>query len=139
MVACLLPMATAMEKTGVVGIVGESMSGIGFAYGPLAALAAVYLVTSLLNIIISFTPLTLLIAPIAMHIALQLNVNPLPFMFAVAAAAGLCFGSSFSTPSNALVVSAGRYTFMDYLTIGLPLQLLLGAVLIIAIPLMFPF
>ncbi|MDR2870648.1 MAG: SLC13 family permease [Deferribacteraceae bacterium] len=139
MVSCLLPLATAMEKTGVVGIVGEHMSSIGFAYGPLVALAVIYIVTSLLNIIISFTPLTLLIAPIAMHIALALGCDPLPFMFAVAAAAGLCFGSSFSTPSNALVVSAGRYTFMDYLVIGLPLQLLLGVVLIIAIPMIFPF
>ena len=139
MIACMLPLATAMDKTGIVAIVGNKMSSIGIAYGPLAALGAIYIITSLLNTVISFTPLALLIAPIAMRIALQLDCDPLPFMFAVAASAGLCFGSSFSTPSNALVVSAGRYTFMDYLKIGLPLQLLLGLVLIFTIPLIFPF
>jgi di/tricarboxylate transporter len=139
MISCMLPLATAMEKTGIVAFVGEHMASVGTAYGPLAALAIIYLVTSLLNIVISFTPLALLIAPIAMDIALKLNCNPLPFMFAVACAAGLCFASSFSTPSNAMVVSAGRYTFMDYVKIGLPLQLLLGVILIFMIPLLFPF
>lgn len=139
MIACMLPLAIAMEKTGIVAIAGERMASIGMAYGPLAALAVIYLITSLLNTVISFTPLALLIAPIAMDIALKLHCNPLPFMFAVAAAAGLCFASSFSTPSNALVVSAGRYSFMDYLKIGLPLQLGLGIILIFAIPVLFPF
>lgn len=139
MIACMLPLATAMDKTGIVGIVGKYMSVVGDAYGPLAALAVIYMVTSLLNIVISFTPLTLLIAPVAMHIAHELNCDPLPFMFAVATAASMCFASSFSTPSNALVVSAGRYTFMDYLKIGLPLQLLLGVIMIFAIPFLFPF
>ena len=128
-----------MEKTGLVGVISEHMTAVGREHGPYVALAVVYGVTSALNIVISFTPLTLLVAPVALQIALDLGFSPLPFMFAVATAASMCFASSFSTPSNALVVSAGRYTFLDYLKIGLPLQVLLGLIMIFALPLIFPF
>lgn len=139
MIACMLPLATAMEKIGLVDAIAVRMTAVGVNYGPYMALALVYAVTSALNIVISFTPLTLLIAPVALQIALTLNLNPLPFMFAVATAASMCFASSFSTPSNALVVSVGRYTFMDYLIIGLPLQALLGVIMVWVLPIFFPF
>ena len=139
MIACMLPIAIAMEKTGLIGVASKHMTAIGAEYGPYAALALVYGITSALNIIISFTPLTLLVAPVALQIALDLGFSPLPFMFGVATAASMCFASSFSTPSNALVVSAGRYTFFDYLKIGLPLQVLLAVVMIFVLPLIFPF
>jgi len=139
MIACLLPMATAMGKTGLIDVASARMNVIGEHYGPYVALAVVYGVTSAMNIIISFTPVTLLVAPVALRLALDLGVSPLPFMFAVATAASMCFASSFSTPSNALVVSVGRYTFMDYLKIGLPLQALLGVIMVMVLPLLFPF
>ena len=58
---------------------------------------------------------------------------------AVAVAASMCFASPFSTPPNALVMSAGRYTFMDYVRVGLPLQLLLMVLMVLLLPLIFPF
>lgn len=139
MIAAMLPMSIAMEKAGLVAIISEQMTALGRLYGPYVALAVIYGVTSALNIIISFTPLTLLVAPVALQIALDLGYSPLPFMFAVATAASMCFASSFSTPSNALVVSAGRYTFGDYLKIGLPLQILLGIIMVPVLPMLFPF
>lgn len=51
----------------------------------------------------------------------------------------MCFASPFSTPPNALVMSAGKYTFMDYVKVGLPLQLVIGIVMIFVLPLLFPF
>ena len=51
----------------------------------------------------------------------------------------MCFASPFSTPSNALVVSARRYTFMDYVKVGLPLQILYGIVVIVVLPLLWTF
>ena len=139
MIACMLPLATAMEKTGLLGVASEHMTVIGRSYGPYVALAVIYGLTSALNIIISFTPLTLLVAPVALRIAVDLGVSPLPFILAVATAASMCFASSFSTPSNALVVSVGRYTFLDYLKIGLPLQAALAVIMVFALPLLFPF
>ena len=139
MIACMLPMAIAMEKTGLVGIISVYMSDFGTANGPQAALAMVYSLTSVLNIIISATPVALLVAPVAIQVAVELGVSPLPFVFAVAVSSCMCFASPFSTPSNALVMSAGRYTFFDYLKIGLPLQALMAVIMILALPRLFPF
>ena len=139
MIACMLPMAIAMEKTGLVATAARDIVEIGRSYGPLAALALVYAVSSGMNIVISGTPVAVLVAPVAIQVALSLAVDPLPFLFAVAAASCLCFASPFATPANALVMSAGRYTFLDYLKIGLPLQLLMGVVLVLALPWLFPF
>ena len=139
MIACMLPLAVAMEKTGMVAEASSYMMYIGRQYGPLAALAVIYGVTSALNIVINGTAVALLVAPVAVRLAVDLGFNPLPFVFGVAAAAGMCFTSPFSATSNALVMSAGRYNFLDYLKIGLPLQILLGVVLVLVLPILYPF
>ena len=51
----------------------------------------------------------------------------------------MCFASPFSTPPNALVMPAGQYTFMDYVKVGLPLQIIMGVVMVLLLPLLFPF
>ena len=139
MIACMLPMAIAMEKTGLVRLASEYMTSFGLERGPQAALAMVYSLTSVLNIIISATPVALLVAPVAIQVSVDLGVSPLPFVFAVAVSSCMCFASPFSTPSNALVMSAGRYTFFDYLKIGLPLQALMAVIMILTLPRLFPF
>ena len=78
-------------------------------------------------------------APIALQCALQAGVNPVPFLFAVTVAASMCFASPFSTPPNALVMRAGQYSFMDYVKVGLPLQVIMGVVMVLVLPLLFPF
>ena len=62
-----------------------------------------------------------------------------PFLIAVTFGAGMCFASSFSTPPSALVMNPGKYTFMDYIKVGLPLQIILGVIMIFVLPLLFPF
>ncbi|WP_042346778.1 SLC13 family permease, partial [Capnocytophaga canis] len=79
-----------------------------------------------------------LLAPIAFESAVSLNFSPYPFLFAVAVAASLAFASPFATPPNALVMSAGRYKFMDYVKLGLPLQIIVGIIMIFVLPLIFP-
>ena len=78
-------------------------------------------------------------APIALQCAMQIGVSPVPYMFAVTVAASMCFASPFSTPPNALVMPAGQYKFSDYVKVGLPLQIILGIVMILVLPLLFPF
>ena len=137
--AAMLPMSTALEETGVSKMIsGSIVDGLG-ASGPVVLLAAVYGVTSLMTIFISNTVTAVLMAPIALQCAVGIGVNPVPFMFAVTVAASMCFASPFSTPPNALVMSAGQYTFMDYVKVGLPLQILLGVVMVLVLPLLFPF
>jgi di/tricarboxylate transporter len=88
---------------------------------------------------ISNTATAVLFAPIAMHAAIELGVSPYPFLFAVCVAASMCFASPFSTPPNALVMSAGRYSFMDYVRVGLPLQILFAIVMVLVLPLLWKF
>jgi hypothetical protein len=78
-------------------------------------------------------------APIALQCAEGLDVSPVPFMFAVTVAASMCFASPFSTPPNALVMSAGQYSFKDYIKVGLPLQVIMGVVMVLVLPFLFPF
>ena len=137
--AAMLPMSIALEKTGVSEMIsGAIVTGLG-ASGPRILLAGIYAATSVMTIFISNTVTAVLMAPIALQCAMQIGVSPVPFMFAVTVAASMCFASPFSTPPNALVMSAGQYTFMDYVKVGLPLQILMGIVMVIVLPLFFPF
>jgi len=139
LIGAMMPMATAFEKTGAASLISDNLVAQLGAMGPYALLAGVYFCTSLLTLVISNTATAVLFAPIAMQSAIGMGVSPYPFMFAVAVAASMCFASPFSTPPNALVMSAGRYTFMDYIKVGLPLQLIMGIVMVIVLPLIFPF
>ena len=137
--AAMLPMSIALEKTGVSAMIsGSIVGGLGDS-GPRILLAGIYAVTSLMTIFISNTVTAVLMAPIALQCAVQIGVSPVPFMYAVTVAASMCLASPFSTPPNALVMSAGQYTFMDYIKVGLPLQIFYGIVMVIVLPLMFPF
>ncbi len=139
LIAAMLPMSMALEKTGVSEYISNSLvSGLGV-YGPIALLAGIYFTTSLLTMFISNTATAVLLAPIALQSAIQIGTSPYPFLFAVTVGASMCFASPFSTPPNALVMPAGQYTFMDYIKVGLPLQILIGIVMILTLPLLFPF
>lgn len=139
LIAAMLPMALALEKTGASTWVSQMLVGKLGDYSPYILLASIYFTTSLLTMFISNTATAILIAPIAMSAATSMGINPLPLLIAVSVGASMCFASPFSTPPNALVMSAGRYTFMDYVKVGLPLQILMGIVMVLALPLLFPF
>lgn len=139
LIAAMLPMSTALQKTGVSEWISQSLVTALGGYNPMILLAAIYFTTSLLTMFISNTATAVLMAPMAMSCAQSLDVNPVPLLFAVTLGASLCFASPFSTPPNALVKPAGQYTFSDYIKVGLPLQILLGIIMIFVLPLLFPF
>lgn len=137
--AAMLPMSMALEKTGISTAVSSALvNGLGELH-PIFLLGAIYLSTSVLTMFISNTATAVLFAPIAIRAALDMGVAPHAFLFAVSVAASMCFSSPFSTPPNALVMSAGRYSFMDYIKVGLPLQIIFAIVMILVLPLLFPF
>lgn len=139
LIAAMLPMSLALEKTGASNLISEKLvSGLGD-YGPLVLMAGIYFTTSLLTMFICNTATAVLVAPIALQSAIAINVSPYPFLLAVTVGASMCFASPFSTPPNALVMSAGKYTFMDYVKVGLPLQIVMGIVMVFILPLLFPF
>ena len=139
LIAGMLPMALALEKTGVSALVSNALVGSLGDKSPYILLAGVYFTTSLMTMFISNTATAVLLAPIAMKTALSLGLQPQAFMFAVAVGASMCFASPFSTPPNALVMSAGRYKFSDYVKVGLPLQIIMGIIMVFVLPLLFPF
>lgn len=135
----MLPMSTALEKTGASDFISTGLVQAVGGYGPYVLLAAVYAATSLLTFFISNTVTAVLMAPIALSSATAQNVSAVPMLMAVTVAASMCFASPFSTPPNALVMSAGGYKPIDYLRVGLPLQLIMGLVMVVALPLIFGF
>ena len=139
LIAAMLPMSLALEKTGASEMIsGSLVSGLGH-FGPMALLAGIYFTTSLMTMFISNTATAVLLAPIALASAVETGASPYPFLFAVSVGASMCFASPFSTPPNALVMPAGAYTFADYIKVGLPLQIILGIVMVMVLPLLFPF
>ena len=139
LIAAMLPMSKALEKTGASEWVSSHLvSGLGD-LGPLWLLAGIYFTTSLLTLFISNTATAVLLAPIALSAAQQVGASPMPFLFAVTIAASMCFASPFSTPPNALVMPAGGYRFSDYVKVGLPLQVVMGVAMVFLLPLLFPF
>ena len=139
LIGAMMPMSLALEKTGVASWISTTLSTSLGGYSPMLLLAGIYFATSLLTMFISNTATAVLMAPIAMQCALQVGVSPVPLLFAVTLGASLCFSSPFSTPPNALVMPAGQYKFSDYVKVGLPLQLILGIVMVLVLPLLFPF
>ena len=139
LIAAMMPMSTALEKTGASALVSQTLVASLGAMGPTALLAGIYFTTSLMTMFISNTATAVLMAPIALVAAQQVGVSPYSFLFAVTLGASMCFASPFSTPPNALVMKAGGYSFMDYVKVGLPLQIIIGVVMTFVLPLLFPY
>ena len=139
LIAAMMPMSTALEKTGASALVSQTLVASLGAMGPTALLAGIYFTTSLMTMFISNTATAVLMAPIALVAAQQVGVSPYSFLFAVTLGASMCFASPFSTPPNALVMKAGGYSFMDYVKVGLPLQIIIGVVMTFVLPLLFSY
>lgn len=139
LIAGMLPLATALQKTGGVDlIVGGLVGGLGRA-GPLALLAGLFILTAGLGLFISNTATAVLLAPVAVSVAQTLNLSPYPFAMTVAIASSAAFATPFSSPINTLVLEPGRYRFADYVKFGLPLMAVVLVLTLALTPLLFPF
>ena len=107
--------------------------------GPVAVMAGLYVMTSIFGVFISNTATAVLFLPVAILAAQEVGVSPLPFVMAVTYASSMSFSTPVSTPPNAMVMVAGKYSFLDYMKVGVPLQLIVGLVVILVLPLIFPF
>ena len=139
LIACMLPMATALENTGGVAFIADGITNMLGEAGPIAVMAGLYVITSIFGVFISNTATAVLFLPVAILAAGELNVSPLPFVMAVTYASSMSFSTPVSTPPNAMVMVAGKYTFLDYIKVGLPLQLIAGLIIVSVLPLFFPF
>ena len=139
LVAAMLPMATALEKTGGMTILSNGIIDVLGHFGPYGVLIGVYALTVVFGQFVSNTATAVLFAPIAMTAAITMEANPYTFMIAVAAASGMAFATPIASPTNSLVMTAGGYKFIDFVKVGVPLQVIMFIVMMIVVPLLFPF
>lgn len=139
LIAAMLPMATALQKTGGMELISNAIIDTLGQFGPYGVLMGVYAITVVFGQFVSNTATAVLFAPIAMSAALAMDVNPYTFMIGVAAAASMAFATPIASPTNSLVLTAGNYKFSDFVRVGVPLQLVMFVVMMIVVPLLFPF
>ncbi|HSJ23965.1 MAG TPA: SLC13 family permease [Longimicrobiales bacterium] len=138
LIAAFLPMATALQKTGGMDLFVARLETIGSA-GPLAVLAALFILTGVLSQVISNTATAVLVAPVAIATAAQLGVSPYPMVMGVAVAASSAFATPVATPVNMLVLGPGAYRFGDFMKAGILLQTVALLITLLLVPLLFPF
>lgn len=139
LIAGVLPLATALEKTGAIELFVTWITGTLGGYPPFVMFAGVYIATVVVTQLISNTATAVLLAPVALNVALAMDANPAPFLMAIAAGASAVFISPISSPVNALVFAAGQYKVRDFVRVGLPLQIVILVVSLAVIPWLFPF
>jgi len=138
LVAAVLPVGVAMERTGAAQLLAGSVSLAG-PLGPYAVLAALVVLASMLSQGLDGAPAVVLLAPVVLETAANLGLSPYPLMMGVSLAASAAFMTPFSHKANLLVMGAGGYRSSDYLKVGTPLTILLFILLVLMVPVFFPF
>ncbi len=128
LIASILPLATALNKSGAAQLISSGLVDTLGPLGPFAMLAVVFMVTALIGLFISNTATAVIIAPIAIDAALTIGVPPQAFAMTVAIACSAAFVTPVSSPVNMLIMEPGGYRFTDFVKVGLPLLLLTMAV-----------
>ncbi|WP_242018874.1 SLC13 family permease [Phaeovibrio sulfidiphilus] len=135
----MLPFSLALQKTGGIDLAANAMrTAVGDA-GPQVMVAALFVVTAVFGLFISNTATAVLMAPIAIAVATEMGVSPLPYCMAVALAASAAFMTPVSSPVNTLVAGPGQYTFMDFVKIGVPFTVAVMVLTVFLVPVVFPF
>jgi di/tricarboxylate transporter len=139
LIAGMVVVGLSLEVTGLASLATNALVGWVKALGPLMALALIYGATLFLTEILSNAAVAVLLTPVAVALAESLGVSPRPFLIGIMMAASAAFATPFGYQTNVLVYQLGRYSYMDFVRIGVPLNLLTWAVGVSVIPFFFPF
>ena len=138
--AGMLPLASAMDKTGAGALIANFVVGLmGDAPSPYVIVFAMFVLSCGLTQFMSNTAAAALLAPIAISIASTVGVSPYPVVMAIGIAASCAFTTPVATPPNTLVLGPGQFRFMDYVKVGVPLVVVSLIVCLVVIPLVWPF
>ncbi|WP_413973365.1 SLC13 family permease [Hyunsoonleella sp. 2307UL5-6] len=139
MIAAMIPMGIALQKTGTAELVANALVTYLGSISPVMLLGGIFLLTTTFSQVINNSATAVLMAPIAILAATSLNLSPEPFMIVVAISASTAFLTPVGTTTNAMVMSAGGYKFMDYLKVGAPLLLMFFIISLVLVPIIWPF
>ncbi|HGH5979431.1 TPA: SLC13 family permease [Kluyvera georgiana] len=135
----MMPFALALQKTGGVDLVVKGLMDVGGGQGPYLMLGCLFVMCAAIGLFISNTATAVLMAPIALATAKSMGVSPYPFAMIVAMAASAAFMTPVSSPVNTLVLGPGRYSFSDFVKIGVPFTVLVMIICVVLVPILFPF
>ena len=139
LIAGMIVIGVSLEVSGLAATATDATTGVVGQLSPLLALAVLYGVTLFLTEILSNATVAVLLTPVAVALAESLGVSPQPFIVCVMMAASAAFATPFGYQTNVLVYQLGKYGYMDFVRIGMPLNLITWAVAVAAIPRWFPF
>jgi di/tricarboxylate transporter len=134
----MLPFSVALERTGGVDLAADLLTDSIGGAGVHMILATLFAITAVLGMFISNTATAVLMAPVAISVAEELGHSPSPYAMIVALAASTAFMTPVSSPVNTLVVTPGRYTFGDFLKVGVPFSLIVLVVSCAMVPWLLP-
>lgn len=138
LIVSMLTLGTALDNSGALTLIVSKVSPLLATVQPIVALALVYALTSFLTELVTNNAVAVLVAPIAAGIAVQLGLDPRPFVVAVMFGASASFATPIGYQTNTLVYNAGGYKFTDFLRIGIPMNIIVGAVTVLLVPWIWP-
>jgi di/tricarboxylate transporter len=139
MLAGILSMGTALQKTGAATLLSDFISQSFGQYGPHTVLSFFFFITFMLTNFMSNNATAALLAPVAISTANAMDVSARPFLLAVTFAASLSFMTPLGYQTNTMIYAPGNYKFVDYLKVGTPLNFLLWLIAIYILPKLYPF
>jgi len=137
-IGAALGLGKAIDQTGAAKLLADSVLGV-LGQNPWLALLAVYALTSFMTEIITNNAAVAIMFGFAIATAESLGVNLMPFVICVMMAGSACFASPLGYQTNLMVYGPGGYTFADFLRVGIPMNILVGACAVLITPLVFPF
>ena len=139
MIAAMIPMGVAIQKTGAAEMISNSLIGFLGKDNPTLLLAGIFVLTTTFSQFINNSATAVLMAPIVLLAASTVGISPEPLLITVAISASTAFLTPIGTTTNAMVMSSGNYKFMDYFKVGLPLLILFIITTLILVPIIWPF
>lgn len=139
LVGAMIPLSTAMTKSGAAERVATELVDLVGSAGPHALLIGLFVLTAVLGQLISNMATALIVIPIAISAAAELDISPQPVMLCVTVAAAAALLTPVATPANLMVMGPGGYRFGDYWKLGLPLMAVYFVVAVGLVPLIWSF